>query len=50
MTDKEYISAAREQYADPSNNDIEIDDKPRLSKSEDGVWVQAWVWIYLNEN
>ena len=47
MVLKKYIAAARRLYAAPSNDDIEIDVKPRTSRGEDcgGVWVQAWVWV-----
>lgn len=38
------IKAAREQYAhDP--HDIEIDDGAAISATDDGTWVQAWVWV-----
>lgn len=39
------IQLARQNYAEPSNDDIEIDDKPTLAMSDDGTWVQAWVWV-----
>jgi len=39
------VALAREQYALPSDDDIEIDDKPMLAKTERGTWVAAWVWI-----
>ena len=32
-----------------STNDIEVDDTPELSESEDGTWVQAWVWLNKEE-
>lgn len=41
-TDNEWINAAREQYA---NDDIEIDSNATFSVADDGVWVQAWVWV-----
>lgn len=37
--------AARSNYADPSDNDIEVDDEPTLNIADDGVWVSAWVWV-----
>lgn len=43
------IQCARSNYADPSDDDIEIDDDPLLSVAEDGVWVQAWVWVRTAE-
>jgi hypothetical protein len=39
------ICAARSNYESSSDNDIEIDDKPVLSVTPDGVWVSAWVWV-----
>lgn len=35
------IGLAREQ----TDDDLEIDDEPELSPSDDGVWVAAWIWI-----
>lgn len=44
------IKQAREQYAIPSNDDIEIDDNPALSNVEgEGIWVAAWVWVSNEE-
>lgn len=39
---------AREHYADTSDNDLEIDDEPFHSESEDGIWVSAWVWVPMD--
>ena len=39
------IEQARDKYALPSDDDLEIDDEPVLSKGDDGIWVNAWVWI-----
>lgn len=39
------IGCARSNYAEPSDDDIEIDDEPMLSIADDGVWVSAWVWV-----
>jgi hypothetical protein len=44
-----YISVAREKHVKPSNYDIEIDDEPRVSTSEEGAWVAAWVWVMREE-
>lgn len=41
-TNHEYIKAARDHYA---SDDLEIDDQPILSVAEEGVWVNAWVWV-----
>lgn len=41
----EEIDAAREAYAKGSNDDIEIDDGALRSRSPNGVWVQAWVYV-----
>jgi hypothetical protein len=45
----EYISVARDNQAKPSSNTIEIDDDPRVSTSEAGAWVAAWVWVDCEE-
>jgi hypothetical protein len=39
------IERARERYAAPSDDDIEIDDSPAAERADGGVWVQAWVWV-----
>lgn len=39
------IAYAREEYADPSDNDIEIDDNPLTCDAGNGVWINAWVWV-----
>ncbi len=43
-----YVAKARELYCD---DDIEIDDasNPSVSIAEEGVWVQAWVWVGDND-
>lgn len=44
------IQAARSNYAEPSDNDIEIDDTPLLSVADDGVWVSARVWVPIDSD
>lgn len=44
-TEDKAIELARRIYALPSDNDIEIDDEPKTSRGEDGVWVAAWVFV-----
>jgi hypothetical protein len=44
-----YIGMAREKHVKPSNYDIEIDDDPKVSASEQGAWVAAWVWVTREE-
>ena len=39
------IALAREQYQLGSDYNIEIDESPPVSVADDGVWVQAWVWV-----
>lgn len=36
------IERARELYGD---DDVQIDDNATEAWAEDGVWVQAWVWL-----
>ncbi len=45
MSDQDVIEAARGRYAMPSDDTIEIDDKPKLSRGDGGCWVAAWVWV-----
>jgi hypothetical protein len=45
----DYITAARGNYANPSSNEIEIDDDPKVSTSGAGAWVAAWVWVNCEE-
>ena len=45
----EEIALARERYAAGSDNDIEIDDNAKVSRADDGTWVQAWVWLAQEE-
>lgn len=42
---RKHIGFARKDYAEPSDNDLEIDDVPMISPSDEGVWVSAWVWV-----
>lgn len=39
---KEEIEQARAVY---QNDDVQIDDDALTSHTDDGVWVQAWVWL-----
>lgn len=44
MEDKEkYIEAAQSKCA--GDSDVEVDDDAEISTGEDGVWVQAWVFV-----
>ncbi len=36
------ITAARNEY---QTDDVEIDDFPFLSPTDNGTWVSAWVWV-----
>jgi len=46
-TREQLIKAAREQYAEGSNDDVEIDDDAQISRNDEGSgsFVQAWVWV-----
>ena len=39
------IAEARTMYATPHSPTIQVDDDAKLSISEAGTWVQAWVWL-----
>ena len=32
-------------YAEGSDDNIEVDDNAIISETDEGVWVQAWVWV-----
>ena len=36
------ISQARETYG---SNELEVDDNALASRTDDGAWIQAWVWV-----
>lgn len=40
---EEEIRRARRDYR--HDDDLEVDDNAIASRGEDGVWVQAWVWL-----
>lgn len=39
------INAAREVHGSSSDNAVEVYDDARISESDDGVFVEAWVWL-----
>jgi hypothetical protein len=46
----DYVEArAREEYADPSDNELEIDDEPFFSTCDTHTWVSAWVRVEHEE-
>lgn len=42
------VDTARDLYCD-SSCDVEIDDHPLFSETDDGCWVSAWVWVSYND-
>lgn len=44
LTDDDYRQLAKQQYE--SEGEIEIDPHGRVSRSETGAWVQAWVFVH----
>lgn len=40
---------ARAKYADPSDNDIEVDDDAGTTGSDHGYWVRAWVHVHEDD-
>ena len=40
-----YRKRARELYAKGSDDNVEIDDDAKVSVSDSGAFVQAWVWV-----
>lgn len=46
ITDASFIAEARKQYANPSDDNIEIDTDAKVSRGDDdGAWVAAWVYV-----
>lgn len=44
------IPAAKAKYAmHGADDNLEVDDDARTSVADNGVWVQAWVWISNDE-
>lgn len=43
----ELVGQARTYYA---NDDINIDDDAWQSEGDDGVWVEAWVWLARSDD
>ena len=43
MTDKEYLDLAKAVYEEDGR--IEFDAGATVSRSEEGAYVQGWVWI-----
>ena len=40
------IAMAHREYA---NDEISIDPDSKISKGDDGYWVQAWVWVHKED-
>jgi hypothetical protein len=43
------IARARVLYADRSDDNVAVDDDAMTSPTDDGTWVQAWVWLPAEE-
>lgn len=43
------IEMARKKYLSLASDDIEIDDRPATSEADDGVWINAWLWVLHEE-
>jgi hypothetical protein len=43
------IERARSLY-EGTDADIEVDDDASVSPSEEGTWVQAWVWVPMDDD
>lgn len=41
------IAAAKANYAD---DDCQVHNQPLLDITDDGVWVEAWVWVPTKED
>jgi hypothetical protein len=47
MTDEEIVAEARRAYE--TEDDIDIDESPAISRADSGAWVAAWVWVDFEE-
>ena len=48
-TDDIYRAKAREKYG--REGEVEIDDNATISRGDDkGAYVQAWVWVYADDD
>lgn len=45
LTDEWYVQKAREKYEYLSDGDVDIDENPTVSASDNGAYVAAWVWV-----
>lgn len=43
--DARFITKAKEQYQSGSDGDIDIDDSPVVSQSDNGAYVAMWGWV-----
>jgi hypothetical protein len=43
------IQAARNHYEPANAGELEVDDDAELSRSDNGWWVQAWVFVHDEE-
>jgi hypothetical protein len=39
------VEAARDRYVGDAEEGIEIDDLPLVEIEDEGVWVNAWLWV-----
>lgn len=39
------VIAAMQRHCAGSDNEIEIDTPARVSRGDDGIWVEAWVFV-----
>ncbi|SCW95359.1 hypothetical protein [Ancylobacter rudongensis] len=44
-TDGTFVERAREDYEFGSDGDVDIDDTPVVSRSENGAYVMMWGWV-----
>jgi len=49
-TDEEVIAACVNKYCGRlSDGDVDYDDKPTVSRGDDGAYVQAWLYVRFSE-
>lgn len=44
-SDADFISAASEKHEFGSDGDVDIDENAVVSRSDDGAYVMAWLWV-----
>lgn len=47
-TDEQYREQARSEWSGPDGT-FDVDDDAAVARTKGGAWVQAWIWIPLED-